>query len=161
MASDYYLLIDGVTGESQAVDMTNYIELDSFSFGASNPADVGGKGLSAGKASLSDFSFTCALDSASYQILKNLYTGTHIATVTFVGRKTGGDAKPYTYLKSIMTNCYITSHSTGGGAQGVPSQSASIAYEQIEFQYYTQDTSSGAVQQAGAATYNVGAVQQT
>jgi len=93
MASDYYLLIDGVTGESQAVDMTNYIELDSFSFGASNPADVGGKGLSAGKASLSDFSFTCALDSASYQILKSLYTGTHIPTVTFVGRKTGGDAR--------------------------------------------------------------------
>jgi len=48
MASDYYLLIQGVTGESQAVGMTNYIELDSFSFGASNPADVGGKGLSAG-----------------------------------------------------------------------------------------------------------------
>ena len=69
MASDYYLLIDGVTGESQAVDMTNYIELDSFSFGASNPADVGGKGLSAGKASLSDFSFSCGLDSASFQIL--------------------------------------------------------------------------------------------
>jgi len=161
MASDYYLLIDGINGESQAVDMTNYIELDSFSFGASNPADVGGKGLSAGKASLSDFSFSCALDSASYQILKDLYTGTHVPTSTFVGRKTGGDAKPYTYLKVVMTNCYITSHSTGGGSAGVPSQSASMAYEQIEFQYYTQDTSSGAVQQAGAATYNIGAVQQT
>ena len=36
MASDYYLLIEGVTGESQASDMTNYIELESFSFGASN-----------------------------------------------------------------------------------------------------------------------------
>jgi type VI secretion system secreted protein Hcp len=161
MASDYYLKIDGVTGESQAVGMTDYIELDSFSFGASNPADVGGKGLSAGKASLSDFSFTCALDSASYQILRNLYTGKHVATVTFVGRKTGGDAKPYTYLQSIMTNCFITSHSTGGGASGVPSQSVSLAYEQIEFEYYTQDTSSGSVTMAGKATYNIGAVQQT
>jgi type VI secretion system secreted protein Hcp len=161
MASDYYLLIDGVQGESQAAGMTNYIELDSFSFGAHNSADVGGKGLSAGKASLSDFSFTCGLDSASYQILKSLYTGKHIATCTFVGRKTGGDAKPYTYLQVIMTNCFVTGHSTGGGAQGVPSQSVSIAYEQIEFQYYTQDTSSGSVQQAGAATYNIGAVQQS
>ena len=60
-----------------------------------------------------------------------------------------------------MTNCYITSNSMGGGAQGVPSQSVSIAYEQIEFDYFTQDTSSGAVTQAGAATYNIGAVQQT
>jgi type VI secretion system secreted protein Hcp len=161
MASDYYLKIDGVTGESQAVGMTDYIELDSFSFGASNPADVGGKGLSAGKASLSDFSFTCALDSASYQILRNLYTGKHVDTVTFVGRKTGGDAKPYTYLQSIMTNCFITSHSTGGGSSGVPSQSVSLAYEQIEFEYYTQDTASGSVTMAGKATYNIGAVQQT
>jgi type VI protein secretion system component Hcp len=78
-----------------------------------------------------------------------------------VGRKTGGDAKPYTYLQSIMTNCYITSHSTGGGSQGVPSQSVSLAYEQIEFEYYTQDTSSGSVTLAGKATYNIGQVQQT
>jgi type VI secretion system secreted protein Hcp len=161
MASDAYLLIDGINGESQAQGMTNNIELDSFSFGASNPADVGGKGLSAGKCSLSDFSFTCAVDQASYQILKALYTGQHIATTTFSLRKSTGAATPYVYLKVLMTNCYITSNSMGGGAQGVPSQSVSIAYEQIEFDYFTQDTSSGAVTQAGSATYNIGAVQQT
>jgi len=161
MATDAYLLIDGINGESQAQGMTNNIELDSFSFGAQNPADVGGKGLSAGKCSLSDFSFTCAVDQASYQILKALYTGQHIATTTFSLRKSGGGANPYTYLTVTMTNCYITSHSLGGGAQGVPTQSVSLAYEQIQYQYYTQDTSSGAVQQAGAATYNIGAVQQS
>jgi type VI secretion system secreted protein Hcp len=161
MASDAYLLIDGINGESQAQGMTNNIELDSFSFGASNQADVGGKGLSAGKCSLSDFSFTCAVDQASYQILKALYTGQHIATSVFSLRKSTGAATPYVYLKVTMTNCYITSNSMGGGAQGVPSQSVSIAYEQIEFDYYTQDTSSGAVTMAGAATYNIGAVQQT
>jgi type VI secretion system secreted protein Hcp len=72
MASDYYLLITGVNGESQAQGMTNNIELDSFSFGASNPPDVGGGGLSGGKCSLSDFSFSCALDSSSFQMLTNL-----------------------------------------------------------------------------------------
>ena len=161
MASDAYLLIDGINGESQAQGMTNNIELDSFSFGCSNPADVGGKGLSAGKCSLSDFSFSCAVDQASYQILKGIYTGQHIAKTTFSLRKATGAATPYTYLTVIMTNCYITSNSMGGGASGPPSQSVSIAYEQIEFQYYTQDTSSGAVTLAGAATYNIGAVQQT
>jgi type VI secretion system secreted protein Hcp len=161
MASDAYLLIATVDGESVAQGMTNNIELDSFSFGASNPADIGGGGLSAGKCSLSDFSFTCAVDKASYQILKALYTGQHIATSTFSLRKSTGAATPYTYLQVTMTNCYITSNSIGGGSQGVPSQSVSIAYEQILYTYYTQDTSSGAVTQAGAATYNIGAVQQT
>ncbi len=161
MPSDYYLLIDGVTGESQAQDMTNYIELDSFSFGASAPADIGGKGLSGGKTSLSDFTFTCALDSASYQILQDIYNGKPIATCTFKGRKTGGGSTPYIFLVVIMTNCFITVHSTGGGSSGVPSQSVSIAFEQIEFQYYTQDSSSGATNQAGAATYNISKVLQS
>ena len=94
MASNAYLLIDTIKGESQAQGMTDNIELDSFSFGASNPADVGGGGLSAGKCSLSDFSFTCAVDKASYQILKSLYTGQHIGKTTFSLRKSTGAATP-------------------------------------------------------------------
>jgi type VI secretion system secreted protein Hcp len=161
MASDYYLKIEGVKGESQAVDMAEYIELDSFSFGASNPADIGGKGLSGGKASLGEFSGSCGIDEASYQILKNLYTGTHIDTATFAGRKNTGGATPVKYLEVIMTNCYITQHHVSGGAVGIPNQSFSLAYEQIEYNYNTQDTASGQVTLAGKATYNIGAVQQT
>jgi type VI secretion system secreted protein Hcp len=162
MASDYFLLINGVTGESQAVGMpAGNIELDSFSFGASNPADVGGGGLSAGKCSLSDFSFSCALDSSSWQILNNLYAGTHISSVVFTGRKAGGGGTPYNYLIATLTNCYITSHSTGGGSSGMPTQSVSLAYEQIQFDYFTQDTSSGATKSAGIAIYNIGQGQQT
>jgi len=155
MATDAYLLMDSITGESQATGMTNNIELDSFSFGASNAADIGGKGLSGGKCSLSDFSFTCAVDQASYQILKALYNGTPLGTCTFSLRKSTGATNPYTYLSVVMTNCYVTSNSIGGGGVGPPTQSVSIAYEQINYQYYTQDSSSGAVQQAGAATYSI------
>jgi type VI secretion system secreted protein Hcp len=161
MPSDYYVLIAGVNGESQAQGMTNNIELDSFSFGTSSPADIGGKGMSAGKPSLSDFSFSCALDAASYQILQALYKGTHIASAVFSGRKTGGGGSPFTYLKVTMTNCFITAQSTGGGSSGVPLQSVSLAYEQIKYEYFTQDTSSGAVSLAGAATYHIGQVQAT
>jgi type VI secretion system secreted protein Hcp len=162
MASDHYLWIKGVKGESVAQGLTpspgsdGYIELSSFSFGASNPADVGGGGLSAGKCSLSDFSFSCDLDSSSYQILLNLYNGQHIDSATFISRKSTGAQQPFTYVQATMTNCYITSHSTGGGASGMPSQSVSIAYEQIEFDYFTQDTSTGAVKRAGGAQYNIG-----
>jgi type VI secretion system secreted protein Hcp len=156
MASDYYLLINGVNGESQNTQMPKNIELDSFSFGATNPADVGGKGLAAGKCSLSDFSFSCALDSSSWQIVKDLYSGAHVSSAVFTGMKAGGGGSTYKYIVVTMTNCFITSHSTGGGAQGVPSQSCSLAYEQIAFEYFTQDTSTGSTTSAGTATYNVG-----
>ena len=158
MPSDYYLLINGVTGESQAQGMSNNIELDSWNFGASSPADLGGKGLSAGKPSFSDFTCSFSLDSASYQILKNLCEGTHAATATFTGRKTGGGANPYNYLVVTLTNVFVSGFSTGGGSTGTPSASLSLAYEQIQYQYYTQDTSSGSVTLAGQATYNIGQV---
>ncbi|PYX46141.1 MAG: hypothetical protein DMG79_17375 [Acidobacteria bacterium] len=167
MPGDHYLWIKGIKGESAAQGLTpdaggdGYIELSSFSLGASNPADVGGGGLSAGKCSLSDFSFTCDLDSSSTKILAALYNGTHIPTCTFISRKSTGAGTPFTYVEVDMTDCYITSHSTGGGASGVPSQSVSFAYAKIQFQYSTQDTSSGSVTNAGTATYDIRLTQQT
>jgi len=155
MPSDCYLLIAGVSGESQAQGMTNNIDLDSWSWGASNQASLGGKGLAAGKPSLMDFSCTFSLEAGSFQIVQNLTKGTHIATVTFTGRKTGGGGTPYNYLVITMTNCFVTSFTTGGGSTGTPPASLSIAYEKIQYQYYTQDTSSGAVTLAGQATYDI------
>jgi len=155
MPSDYYLLVTGVNGESQAQGMTNNIELDSWSWGASSPSDMGGKGLSAGKASCSDLSVSFSLDSASYQLVKNLLSGTHIANTTFTGRKTGGDGNPYIYLVITLTNCFITSFTTGGGNSGSVSAGMSLAYEKVQYQYYTQDSSSGSVTLAGQAQYDI------
>jgi len=158
MPSDYYLKIDKVEGESVAKGMEKQIELDSWSFGISSPSDVGGGGLSAGKPSCSDLSFSFALDKASPPILAALCKGTHIATVVFTGRKTGGGGQPYNYLVITLTNCFVTGYSLGGGAQGVPSASSSVAYEQIQYEYFLQDTVQGTTTNAGTATYNIGQV---
>jgi type VI secretion system secreted protein Hcp len=159
MPSDAFLLIDGITGESLA--MTNNIELDGYSFSGMNPAGVTGKGLSAGKVSMGEFNFSCPTDTSSYQILKDLYTGQHIATVTLSVRKSGGGTQPYVYLTVTMTKCYITSWSFGGGSAGIPSQNCTIAYEEVKFEYFTQDTDSGSVTQAGSATYNIAKTVQS
>jgi type VI secretion system secreted protein Hcp len=159
--SDYYLLIAGINGESQAQGMTNNIELESWSWGASNPASLGGKGLAAGKPSLADFTCSFPLESSTHAVVQNLTKGTHIASATFTGRKTGGGGTPYNYLVVTMTKCFITSFATGGGSSGVPSASLSIAYETIQYQYYTQDTASGSVTLAGQATYDIKQVQAT
>jgi len=161
MPSDYYLLIAGINGESQAQGMTNCIDLDSWSWGASNPASLGGKGLAAGKPSLSDFSCSFALEAGSFAMVANLTKGTHIANATFTGRKTGGGGTPYNYLVITLTNCFITGFSTGGGATGVPPASLSIAYEKVQYQYYTQDTKSGSVTLAGQAIYDIKQIQAT
>lgn len=82
MPHDAFIMIDGITGESP----NGYIEIDSFSFGASNPtsASSGTGGGGAGKVSLSDFSITKKLDGSSPQLFKNVVNGTHIPYVTLL-----------------------------------------------------------------------------
>ena len=67
MASDFYLKIDGVKGEATAKGLADFMEIASFSFGASNPASVGsqGGGSASGKVSLSSFNVMKRTDMAS------------------------------------------------------------------------------------------------
>ena len=153
MPGSAFLLLNGITGESKT--MANNIEVESYSFGASNPANLGSNGLSGGTPSLSDFSFTCEIDAASAAILSQLYSGKPIDSAVFTLVESTGDAQAPPYLTVTFTNCYVTSHSLGGGNQGKPSQSVSFAYEQIAYAFSTQDSAAGTVSNKGNATFNI------
>ena len=153
MASDYYLLLTGIEGETEAEGKKNALELQSWGFSARSDADMGGSGLSAGKPAHADFSCTFELDKSSFQLLSNLHKGTHIDSATFSGRKVGGNATPYTYLVVSLTKVFVTSFDTGGGPTGVPVASLGLAYQEIVYQYYTQSTD-GTVTLAGQSSYD-------
>ena len=153
MASDYYLLLTGIAGETEAEGMENALELQNWGFSARSDADMGGSGLSAGKPDHSDFSCSFNLDKASFQLITNLHKGTHIDTATFTGRKTGGNATPYNYLVVTFTKVFVTSFDTGGGSTGTPVASLSLAFQTIQYQYYTQGTD-GTVTLAGESSYD-------
>lgn len=156
-----YILFQGIDGESKTTGKEKNIEVESYSFGASNPANLGSNGLSGGTVTLSDFSFTCEVDASSAAILNQLYNGKPIDSAVFTLQESGGGSNPYDYIKVTFTNCYITSHSMGGGNQGKPSQSVSFAYEQIQYAFSTQNSSDGSVQNKGNATYNISTATQT
>jgi len=159
MPSDYYMLISGVNGESQAADMAKNIELEAWDFDVNSQATVGGNGLSVGRPWFSDFGFVCKLDTASWQIMKNMCQGTHIATATFTGRKTGGDKTPYKFLAITLSNAFVTSFQTDGEGTGIPKAKVSLAFENVQFQYFTQDTKLGTTSLAGTAKYSIEKVQ--
>jgi type VI secretion system secreted protein Hcp len=150
-----FLVLDGINGESQSV--TNAIELESYNFGASNPASPGGGGLSGGTASLSEFSFTCDVDSSSGAMMSQLFTGEVVKTATFTLVESTGaqqQAQP-PYVTVTFTNCYITGQSfAGSGVSGKPSQSISFAYEQIQYAYSKQ-SADGSVTNASNAGFNI------
>jgi type VI secretion system secreted protein Hcp len=143
-----------IKGESQAVQ--GAVELDSYSFGASNPANIGSGGLSGGTVSGSDFSFTCEVDSASGAILGQLFSGQPLDTITFtLYESTGSQQTTQTpYVTVTFTNCILTSQAFGGGNQGKATQSISFAYEQIKYAYSSQTSATGQVTNAANAGYN-------
>jgi type VI secretion system secreted protein Hcp len=81
MPQDAFIQIAGIKGEGP----NGYIEISSFSFGASNSTSVGsGTGSGAGKVSLSDLSITKKLDASSPQLFQSAVSGEVISTVTLL-----------------------------------------------------------------------------
>jgi type VI secretion system secreted protein Hcp len=134
MAVDMFLEIEGIDGESTDEAHKGEIEVDSWSFGASNPTSVGpGGGGGAGKASWTDFHFSHAIDAASPMLMLRCATGQHIAKATLTVRKAGeGRAE---YLKYTLQDCIVSSiaHKDDPGAS--PMEEFALRYRKIEMDY--------------------------
>src|SRR3954466_3049656 len=96
MASDIFLKLDGIKGESLDDKHKDEIELQSFSFGASNFGRVAaGSGGRVGKASLQDFHFVMKSNKASPTLFLSCVSGKHISTAVLTVRKAGGTQVEY------------------------------------------------------------------
>ncbi|MGB8928487.1 MAG: type VI secretion system tube protein Hcp, partial [Pantoea agglomerans] len=72
MAIDMYLKVDGITGESKDSNHTGWIDIDSFSWGASQPGNMSvGGGGGAGKVNFNDLHINAKIDKAVTALLKN------------------------------------------------------------------------------------------
>lgn len=145
MTMDVFLKFDGITGESQDVNHPDEIDVLAWSWGMqqSGSAHIGG-GSGAGKVSVQDLSFTKLVDKASTPIMVNCCKGTHIPLANLVIRKAGGDA-PHEYWKLEMTNCLITSISTGGSAgEDQLTENVTVSFEKFKASYIPQKPDGGA-----------------
>ena len=78
MATDMYLKIDGVEGETLRDKHAGEVEVLSWSFGGSNSSSVGaGGGGGAGRATLQDLSITKWVDSSSPGLFQAMCSGQH------------------------------------------------------------------------------------
>ncbi|WP_127532902.1 Hcp family type VI secretion system effector [Paenibacillus kobensis] len=110
------LKLDGIKGESQDAQYRDAIEINSFSFGVTNPAQITkGGGSSSGKATYSDIQLTKFLDSASLDLLKNAATGKSIKNGTLYFFKNGQD-KPYLTIQ--LSGILVTSQQQSVAADG-------------------------------------------
>lgn len=130
------LKLNGIKGESQDGNSLykDAIEINSFSFGVTNPVSVlKGGGGGAGKAKYTDFSLTKYLDSASLTLLKNLASGHAIQDGTLYFFKTGQD-KPYLTIQ--LNEIFVTSQQQGvTDSDDRMSESITLMAAQMTFTY--------------------------
>jgi type VI secretion system secreted protein Hcp len=138
-AVDYFLKLDGIEGESADHKHKGEIDLESFSWGATNSGSqhYGGGGGS-GKVALQDFHFVMKINKASPKLMQACATGEHIKTGVLVARKAGKDQQEF--LKVTMTDLLVSSYQTGGSghAEIIPTDQISLNFAKIEFEYKDQ-----------------------
>jgi len=137
MASDYLLELDGIKGESSDSKHKGTIDIESFSWGVSQPASAtaGRGGSGGGKAVFQDIHFTTKLSSASPQLFLTCATGQHIKKAVLFVRKSGGDQQEYykVTLEDLLVSSY--EQSGGGGEDTAPTDSFSLNFARIELEY--------------------------
>jgi type VI secretion system secreted protein Hcp len=138
-AVDYFLKVDGIQGESEDSKHKNEIQLESWSFGATQAGSFAmGGGGGAGKVQMQDFHFVKKVDKAGPKLMGACCTGEHIPKAVLVCRKAGKDQQEY--MKITLSDCLISSYHTSGsgGSDIVPMEEISINFAKIEHEYKEQ-----------------------
>jgi type VI secretion system secreted protein Hcp len=140
MAFDTFIKIDNVEGESTREGFEKWIEIYSFSWGASNPVTVGSTaGMGAGKVSVSSFNIMKRTDKASPTLFQYCCTGKHFQKATVSMNKAGGD-KAVSYLKYEFSEVFVESIQWSGSSGGddTPTESVSLAFGGVKITYTPQ-----------------------
>jgi type VI secretion system secreted protein Hcp len=140
MSGDIFLKLKDVEDEGSKKGHEKEIEVESFSWGESNPtsfAHASGGGV--GKVAIQDVHFTKLMSKSSANLAQFCASGKHISEAVFTFRKAGEDPQEYLKVKltDVMISSYQLSDSSGGSV--LPHESISLAAAKVQFEYYPQD----------------------
>lgn len=139
MATDMFLKIDGVKGETQRKGHEGEVEVLAWSFGGSNTSSVGvGGGGGAGKANLQDISVTKWVDASSPALFQAMCSGKHFPKGTLAVYKAAGE-KALQYLTLEFEEMFPTSVSTGGsGGEDRLTENVTFSFGKVTVKYLEQ-----------------------
>jgi len=130
-ASDMFLKIDTIDGESTKAGHSGQIEIESFSW------DVTRTGA-ATPPTLSEVVIVKQTDKSSPKLMEACATGQPLPQVVLTVRK-AGTTQPE-YYKVTLSDCLVSSYQSSGNAgNDRPTESISFNYTQIEFEYLQLD----------------------
>jgi len=110
MSTDIFLKIDGVTGESRDARHQGWIQIESFSWGATQPSGMEtGSGGGSGKVIYRDLTVNAFIDKATSGLMRYVSNGKHINSVQLSSCKAGGEQLEFfrITLKQVMVTDVI------------------------------------------------------
>lgn len=134
-ATRYFLRLAGIPGESVDAEHRDWIDVLSYSWGASSAATTSGGG--AGKATVTDLFVSSQLSQASPQLFLAVMNGRAIAAATLEGVRPSGDATPAPFMRLALENVLVTAYQTGA-AEETPFDTFSLAFGRISYSYWRQ-----------------------
>jgi type VI secretion system secreted protein Hcp len=143
MASNFYLKLDNIDGESRDDVHKKEIEILDFTFGVSNTGSRhGGSGGGSGQAHVQDIGFTKYADKSSPVLMQYCVLHTNIPNGKITCYKAAGEQR-VKYLVIELKEVIITSYQTGGG-DGIAMESGSLNFAEIKYVYTEQKTDQSA-----------------
>lgn len=145
MATDYFIKFSTIKGESTDDKHADWIEFESFSFGASQALAGGrssGGAASSERVEMQDFTITKKVDTASPDLFIACCKGDHIQQVDVEICRATGDKTPY--LKFKFNDVMISSWTPGGMTGGdLPDETVSCNFGKMEITYDATDHATG------------------
>jgi type VI secretion system secreted protein Hcp len=138
----FFLSLEGINGESTDSKHKGEIEVESFSWGASNTSDgtIGG-GAGAGRAEFTSFTVTKKLDTASPRLFAATATGAHIGEAVLTMQRRDADFGDVASFK--FDDITITSVDEVGAGSG-SSEKVSFGFRRVAMEVRSQDEAGGA-----------------
>ena len=137
MAYDAFLKIDGIDGEVTDQTHAAWIELSSFSWGASNSgSQASGGGGGAGKVSFQDLHCEGHTSKASPNLMLACATGKHISSALLsLAQSPGATGAQLEFMKIKLSDVLISSYQNAGAEQGDdrPLDGFSLNFVKIDF----------------------------
>ena len=152
---DYFLKIDGIDGESADSKHKSEIDIESFSWGATQGGTFSaGGGGGAGKAHFNDFHFVMKINKASPKLMLACANGEHIKKAVLTCRKAGKEQQEF--LKVTLSDILVSSFQTSGSGHGdvLPMEQISLNFAKVEVEYKEQKVD-GTLGGATKAGYNI------
>ena len=143
MAVDMFMKVEGASGESQDANHKGWTNIDSFSWGATQPHSMAsGGGAGAGKVTFHDLNVVARLDKANSAVLKHCATGKHLGKVEISLCKAGGSQ--IEFGKITLTDVLVTNVTySGANAADAVMVNYSFQASQVKSQYWEQTNQGG------------------